>query len=346
MNTSGKIYLVGTEGSRRKEYFEKAARECQVPVEFIDWQEAGDALPDGGVVKIDPPSYTTSDLFDMEKQVSAYRSRLRALGQKDCVFLNTPEGIESVLDKFSCKKRLSEHGIDVTEMLTDRVLKAETTETGDDAVAQLEEIMRCHRTSAVFIKPVYSSGAAGVVAYRRFAGGSREAAYTSCRLCGGELVNTKRMYRLDKKEEIRPLLRAVFSLGAIVERWHPKASHRGKSYDLRVVWQFGGIAYIVARQSGGPVTNLHLNNSPLDWRELGLPEEITAQTASLCGDAVRLFPGLSVAGIDILLEQGTLRPRIIEINGQGDLIYQDLYQNNVIYKQQVEEMRRLWKRSI
>ncbi len=66
----------------------------------------------------------------------------------------------------------------------------------------------------------------------------------------------------------------------------------------------------------------------------------------LCRDAMKLFPGLLSAGIDILLEKGTLRPRIIEINGQGDLIYQDIYAENTIYKQQVGEMRKLWNRSI
>ena len=81
-----KLYLLGTKGSKRKEFFEKAAGECQVPVEFIDWTEAERADLSGGVVKIDPPSYTTSDLWQMNGQVSAYRSRLRGLENRGCVF--------------------------------------------------------------------------------------------------------------------------------------------------------------------------------------------------------------------------------------------------------------------
>ena len=51
-----------------------------------------------------------------------------------------------------------------------------------------------------------------------------------------------------------------------------------------------------------------------------------------------------LAQIDILLERGSLRPRIIEMNGQGDLIYQDIYEKNVIYRHQAEMMREwLWK---
>lgn len=340
MEMNEKLYLIGTKGSKRKDFFEKAAAGCQVPVEFIDWAEAEHADLSGGTVKIDPPAYATSDLWQMNGQVSAYRSRLRGLEHRGRVFLNTPSGIDSVLDKFSCKKKLMEHGIAVTEMISEEVLWAEEPGRADGAVERLEDMMRRCRASSVFIKPAYSSGAAGVVAYRKFLGSGREAAYTSCRVLGGELVNTKKIYRLDKREEIAALLRSVLSLGVIIERWHPKASYQEKSFDLRVVWQFGEIAYIVARQSGGPITNLHLNNAPLDWRKLGLAEQVVSEIRCLCRDAMKLFPGLLSAGIDILLEKGTLRPRIIEINGQGDLIYQDIYAENTIYKQQVE---RMWK---
>ena len=41
-----------------------------------------------------------------------------------------------------------------------------------------------------------------------------------------------------------------------------------------------------------------------------------------------------MAGIDLLLEKGTLRPRVIEMNGQGDLIYRDIYGENRIYREQ------------
>lgn len=42
-----------------------------------------------------------------------------------------------------------------------------------------------------------------------------------------------------------------------------------------------------------------------------------------------------MAGIDLLLEKGTMRPRIIEMNGQGDLIYRDIYGENRIYQEQI-----------
>ncbi len=45
------------------------------------------------------------------------------------------------------------------------------------------------------------------------------------------------------------------------------------SYDLRVVYQFGKIDYIVARGSSGPITNLHLNNKPIDIKKLNFTKE-------------------------------------------------------------------------
>lgn len=310
----------------------KAAAACQAAVTFVDWSEVADADLSGGVVKIDPPSYYTSNLLDMNAQVGAYRSRLERLERCGADFLNTPSGIVSALDKFSCKKALMDHGIPSTEMIAGNIY----------TVGQLEEAMERHRIYSVFIKPVVCSGAAGVCAYRKIPGGAREVVHTSCCVRDGELVNTKRMYRLEDREKIRELLQAVLSLGVVVERWHPKASFHGKSYDLRVVWQFGGIGFMVARQSGGPITNLHLNNSPLDWRALGLPERTLADINSLCGEAMELFPGLRAAGIDVLLEQGTLWPRIIEINGQGDLMYQDIFNENTIYRRQIEELGKRW----
>ena len=46
--------------------------------------------------------------------------------------------------------------------------------------------------------------------------------------------------------------------------------------------------------------------------------------------------GLRSAGIDLLLDRGSLTPRVIEMNAQGDLIYQDIYQENKIYRHQAE----------
>lgn len=51
-----------------------------------------------------------------------------------------------------------------------------------------------------------------------------------------------------------------------------------------------------------------------------------------------LYPDVHIAGLDVLLTQN-LTPYIIEINGQGDLIYQDTCEKNKIYQRQIQVMR-------
>lgn len=322
------IRLVGKRDTRRTEYFLRAAEQCGIPVCFSDWDDVDRLELAGDVVKLDPPSWQTADLFRMNDQIGRYREMLAKMGERNCRFLNPPEGIVRVLDKEYCKKILMEKGVPVTKMISGEIHGRQ----------ELLEIMQQHKVYSVFIKPLFCSGAAGVVAYRRIPGGEREVAYTSCCLREGELVNTKTLYCLKDSHEIRQLLDAVLSLGAVVERWHPKAIFRGKSFDLRVVWQFGKPVFSVARQSRGPVTNLHLNNAPLPMGELFLPDNIINEVYRVCEAAMDAFPELTVAGLDILLEKDTLKPHIIEINGQGDLMYQDIFEDNRIYKEQVLRM--------
>ena len=100
----------------------------------------------------------------------------------------------------------------------------------------------------------------------------------------------------------------------------------------------GSVEFLLGRLSRGPVTNLHLNNHPLSADELQIPPAVRAQIEELCARAAGCYPGLRCAGIDILLERGSLQPRIIEMNAQGDLIYQDIFHENRIYRRQAQIM--------
>jgi len=328
------VKLVGVKNSKRTEYFLMAAKELQIPVDFVEWQEINGSVLQNDVVKIDPFVFEESVLSEMNGLLEGYRLQLKRLLTKDCHFLNSPEGILSVLEKGRCKKMLIRNRVPVTELLSDRVRTIE----------ELYEIMEKEKVFSVFVKPVYSSGAAGVAAYRRLPGKNREVLYTSCCLQKGTLFNTRKLYRLERWEEIQPLLEAVLSLGVIVERWHPKASFCGKSYDLRVVWQFDRMEYVLARQSKGPVTNLHLNNAPLAIERLGLSAQTIDEVENVCRQAMKCFPKLSMAGIDVLLEKETMKPYIIEMNGQGDLIYQDIYKENRIYKRQIKKKKKMYNK--
>ena len=206
---------------------------------------------------------------------------------------------------------------------------------------QLISQMHENHCYSVFVKPRYFSGAAGVAAFRVQPASGKMMLYTSCRLENKELINTKKLSKLSGCSEIIDILEKLLTLGCVVERWHPKADFRGKSYDLRVVFQYGHIAHIVVRQSDGPITNLHLNNQALDVQSLGLDAGMLQNIADICSRATAGFEGLNMSGIDILLEKKTMRPLIIEMNGQGDLIYQDIFGENNIYREQVEKVCRI-----
>jgi Glutathione synthase/Ribosomal protein S6 modification enzyme (glutaminyl transferase) len=157
------IKLVGGRNTKRTSYFLKAAKELQVPVDFVEWQEISDINWKYDVVKLDPFVFGESDLSEMNGLLETYRVQLVNLQNAGCCFLNTPEGILSVLDKRGCKEKLMQNGVSVTELLSAQ----------PRTVGQLHEEMESNRMFSVFIKPVYSSGAAGVAAYRRLPGKKR-----------------------------------------------------------------------------------------------------------------------------------------------------------------------------
>ncbi len=335
------LILIGDRNSKRTEYFLKAADKLGVPVHVITWEDvfAGfdySAL-EGAVVKIDPPSYKITDLEIMHESLLIYQDILKRMSSCGCRFLNTPEAILRVLDKREAKKELIKHGIPVTNMLLDNV----------DSADRLLDFMRCSKEYSLFIKPVNYSGAAGVLAFRLNPVNGRMKLYTSCMLKDGKLYNTKKLSAIDNSKEIISIIDKLAGKdnsgsmpGLIAEIWHPKDSFNGKSYDLRVVFQFGNVRHIVVRQADGPVTNLHLNNNAMDFKDLNLPENITDSIVETCQRTAGAFKGLDVAGIDVMLDRGSRKPRIIEINGQGDLIYQDIYSANKIYTEQVNMLSR------
>ncbi len=374
--------LIGQEHTKRTDYIKLAAKKLGVHFDLLEWTHLYDISPDllsGKIVKLDPPSFQTIHLSEMQAQLAEYQAKLQhlqeiydsfsvtssqcdcvsnaslvqddcvlndSLVQDDCVsidslmqddlksgkcqFLNSPKSILTLLDKRLTKQILQSHGLATTYQFEETVGNTE----------QLLALMKVQKCYSVFVKPRFFSGAAGVLALRFNPTRNELILYTSCYCKDGQLFNTKNLMRLTDSNDITNVLDLVLSLDCVVERWHPKSSYNKKSYDLRVVYQFGKIAHIVVRLSGGPITNLHLNNQPLDFESLGLSDEVIQNIDRLCSQAMDLFDGLNYAGIDILLDRDTLKPRIIEMNGQGDLIYQDIFHENKIYLEQVNFVSR------
>ena len=191
----------------------------------------------------------------------------------------------------------------------------------------------------VFLKPRYGSGAGGIMAIRYQPRQKKWVVYTTLQKVDRVIHNTKRIHRLTKEQDILPLAEAVMHTGAILEEWIPKEQLQGENYDLRVVSGEEEIDYVVVRCSKGGITNLHLNNNARLWSELPLSEDVRQRIYLLCRKAVRTL-GLRYGGVDVLIERGTDTPYIIEVNGQGDHIYQDMYAHNSIYTRQIRTIKK------
>lgn len=334
--------LLGSPGTKRTRYLEEGAKKEGVELAFWDWDTFGlkSGLPpelcnQTLLLKIDPPVWDSCFLEELGSLTKNYEKQLIELAElgeeEEIAFLNHPLAISRLLDKRGCKAQLCKAGLPVTEALREHVKSGEEL---------LYEMSRLHMAQ-VFVKPVTGSGAAGIGAFRFQKSTGHMVLYT----CGyqdektGCLVNTKRLRRFTDPKEILSYLDSLLALDCMVERWYVKAEHRGYSYDLRAVVQDARVDFILPRFSKGPITNLHLNNHPGDIKELGFSAKLYEETEELCVKAAGCFQGLRTVGIDILLERGSLRPRIIEMNGQGDLIYQDIYKDNGIYRHQAVMMK-------
>lgn len=335
------VVLLGNPDTKRTIYLERAAAQAGILVHVIDWRDwtnqQAEVYNDELFLKIDPPLWESCSLDELDRLTGEYIEGLEELSlmarTHPVTFLNEPYAIEALLDKRACKHKLFLAGVPVTESLSGWSVQG-------GATCQLLEWMKEERICQVFIKPVRGSGAAGVSAFRYQPSTGRMVLYT-CALQSPEygLINTKRLRQFSAAEEVIPLLDQILALDCIVEKWYAKAEYQGFSYDLRVVVQDNKVDFVLARLSKGPITNLHLNNHPLEVKKLGLSASVLDSVAELCQKSMDCYPGLRSAGIDVLLEKGSLKPRVIEMNAQGDLIYQDIYHENHIYCHQAEMMK-------
>ena len=334
-----RIILIGEADSKRTEFFLKAANKQQVSVEFYPWSEWKAQDIEGGVVKIDPPSFGEYNILSLPEKIQEYREHLLELEEtgkeKGICFLNPPSGILQLLDKVACKEELQNHHLAVTTMI------GKNPENYMELKAQMTE----KKVWSVFLKPVYGSGAAGILALSMQPVTGKVVAYTAARVEHGVLLQQKRIRKITDEKEVEKIVNAITSIDTIVERWHPKAALEGAPFDFRVLWQFGHLEYIVARKSSTPITNLHLNNGAVLQEEIFQSrsswnyEDLRKDMENLCREAMAVFPEVCVAGLDVMLDKKTGKPRIIEMNGQGDLLYQDIYGENLIYCNQIRYMR-------
>lgn len=323
------IFVVSNVESRRTAYFIKAGKSLGADIRFLTYDELLHCLPDlqEAVIKLEPFVYDESGFLGYDVLCADAREVLERLGRMEkpdgVRFLNHPDAILRALDKVRCKEALMAAGIRTTPMVGAGVATFE----------ELQESM-AHCPRGVFLKPRYGSGAEGIMAIRYNPGQKQWVAYTTLSRVGGDVHNTKRIHRLTDVKEIAALAGVVLQTGAVVEEWIAKDTFEGENYDLRVVCREGEVDYVVVRRSSGAITNLHLNNKAGSFDALMLPPTVRDEIFALSVAATRTL-GLSYAGVDVLLEKGSRRPYVIEVNGQGDHIYQDMFDRNLIYTRQI-----------
>ena len=327
------IIVVSNSLSKRIEYFVEAGKHLQTEVCFMTYEELFSCLPllRQAVIKLEPCVSDETNFLKYALLNQAYKETLQRLGEMrlsdDVCFLNTPHALLRALDKKETKQVLMDRGLKVTPMLP-----------SPRSFDELRELLTgCGR--GCFLKPRYGSGAGGVMAVRYQPNRNKWVVYTTLQQVDGVIHNTKRIHRLSTEKEMIPLAEAVMQTEAILEEWIPKEQLQGENYDLRVVCRESEIDYIVVRCSKGSITNLHLNNKAHWWNELSLPEVVRQQIYFQCQEAVQSLD-LQYAGVDVLIERGTDIPYIIEVNGQGDHVYQDMFAHNSIYIQQIKNIKK------
>ena len=227
--------------------------------------------------------------------------------------INSIKGIKLMFDKTACHQHFSQENIAVPSALYH-------IKNYEDLRYQMQK----NNWQRVFIKPIHGSSASGVIAFRT--NGDKIQAITSVELvkeqASFKLFNSLKIRTYNKVKEIAYLIDTLAKEGILVEKWIPKASLEGGSFDLRMVVIGGKTQQIVVRQSQSPMTNLHLGNKRgtieavkavmgLDkWQEMSLLAEQAAAT----------LPETIYTGMDVMISNTFKRSYILEANAFGDLL--------------------------
>lgn len=230
----------------------------------------------------------------------------------DVRWLNPPDDVLLMCDKWRCQQDLAAAGIAIPELLG--------TLGSYEALRQLSKDSDCDR---LFVKARYGSSAAGVLAYCRHRDG-REVVYASTALVdnadGYRLFNTLTPQRFTENRKISALIDTLALQGAYAERWIAKPRAHGQPgyhFDLRVVAFNGEPRQRVARISDRPMTNLHLGNRRGDPDTMLNTAHITAVEACV-RTAAAVFPRSANIGFDLI--PGRNRCHVLEANAFGDLL--------------------------
>jgi hypothetical protein len=230
--------------------------------------------------------------------------------------MNHPAGIIRMFDKEATRNLLMEAGVPVAAS-AGICLNFE----------HLVSLMDLHGWDRIFLKPCHGSSASGVMAISRGPRGPWQA-FTSAKLEGLRIRNSKNPLRLTDPADIRMTVDAVCQQRALVERWFPKMSIGGRTCDFRILVIAGRARHVAVRTSTTPITNLHLRNRRGELQEVidkigtAAWEEAlaTAEAAAAC------FPDCHYCGVDLMIGARGHRSVVAELNAFGDHLHRERWE--------------------
>ncbi|PRP94066.1 hypothetical protein ENSA5_41780 [Enhygromyxa salina] len=244
--------------------------------------------------------------------------------------------IRALFDKRETSRRYAALGIPVPEPLPGL--------TQIEEPEQLREAMVAQRWPAVFVKLSSGSSASCLALYRHLPGrppAQRDLLLTTVATAENGRFNSLRLQRLHEREPVDALLRWLIGEGVQIERAVPKARIDRWCFDLRVLVVAGAPAFCVVRQSRHPITNLHLGGQRGDLDGLRRRMSSAAWDAAM-RSCERVFAahGCLHVGVDVLLEPGLERHRVIEANAFGDLLPRLTREGKSVYEWEIEAAAR------
>ncbi|MEU8836264.1 STM4014 family protein [Streptomyces sp900116325] len=331
--------VVGVPGNRRVTLFQEAVRAAGLPApRVVPWPDVlrGEvAFRPGETVRMDSPGEdaevdrllrAVDDPTRVEgtarwyaRFTAAVREVARAAAAAGAELLDDPGDVAVLFDKRLC------HG--VLDGAAVPVPASATSGAGAPVVrgwADVRALMAGHRMPRAFVKLAHGSSASGVLAVET-AGPGRVRATTSVeRDSAGRLFNSLRVRRCTTEREVAAIVDALAPDGLHIERWLPKASHHGRSADLRVVVVAGRATHAVVRTSRSPMTNLHLGGERGDLDEVRVAVRAAggswAEVLAVCERAAACFPETLCVAVDLLPATGWRRFAVGEVNAFGDLL--------------------------
>ena len=342
------MVLIGQPEHRRTHLLQAALRQRHLPpARVIDYaallaepQRLNELLSDDTAIKLDSPGESAAlhdallhhgwicrgehgdppaplahgELAHQQLWYAGFSDLLRALDRVagDARWLNPPDDILRMCDKWRCQQELAAAGVAIPALLG--------TIDGYEHLRRLSKDSDCDR---MFVKARYGSSAAGVFAYRRHRDG-REMVYASTERVedahGHRLFNTLTPQRYTDSREIAALIDALALQGMYAERWIAKPRAHGQPghhFDLRVVAFNGEPRQRVARIADRPMTNLHLGNRRGDPHTLFDAARMAA-VENCIRSAAAVFPRSVNIGFDLI--PGRERCHVLEANAFGDLL--------------------------